>query len=264
MEFIEALILGAIQGVTEWLPISSQGVSSIVMVDLFGRSLADALFISGWLHIGTLFAAALYFRQDLTGIARNLPRYVRKPGSMEGYSGLTAFLLAATAVSGAVAAPLVIFGIDAIDFSGEKAVAFVGALLVITGLLQVFVNSSRTLVHSARLPDAVLAGIVQGLSVLPGLSRSGLTTTVLLLRKHDPEYAMKLSFLMSIPAVAALECYLLIAQKAEFGLNAVMAILVAFALGLLTIRSLMAAARRINFGYFCIFLGGLALLAFLI
>jgi undecaprenyl-diphosphatase len=107
----------------------------------------------------------------------------------------------------------------------------------------------------------VIVGIIQAFAVLPGLSRSGLTTSTLLIRKHDPEYALKLSFLMSIPAVLVAEIGLIIMQKAVFDIYSLVAILVSFLLGLLTLGSLLKIAQRINFGYFCIFLGLISILA---
>ena len=96
MDFLEAVILAIIQGTTEWLPISSEGVSSIVMINFFDKSLAEAVFMSGWLHTGTLLAASVYFWGDLKAIIHNLPNYIRNPRDMEGYSGLTSFLLIST------------------------------------------------------------------------------------------------------------------------------------------------------------------------
>jgi len=84
---------------------------------------------------------------------------------------------------------------------------------------------------------------------------------VLLLRKHDPEYALKLSFLMSIPAVLIAEIGLAIMQLIVFDVFSLVAILVSFLLGLLTLGSLLRIAQRVNFGYFCIFLGAISLLA---
>jgi undecaprenyl-diphosphatase len=261
MDFLEAVVLAVIQGITEWLPISSEGVSSLVIINFFDKSLIEAVFMSVWLHTGTLLAAALYFWGDLKEIVHNLPRYVRNPRDMEGYSGMTGFLIISTALTAAIGAPLLFLSLDNIDFAGGNAMAFIGCLLIVTGVIQRFIKPAKIVAGTARISDAVLVGAIQAFAVLPGLSRSGLTTSTLLLRKHDPEYALKLSFLMSIPAVLIAEVGLVLLQKVTFDVFSLVAIFVSFLLGLLTLGSLLRIAQRVNFGYFCIFLGALSMLA---
>ncbi|MCD6496009.1 MAG: undecaprenyl-diphosphate phosphatase [Candidatus Aenigmarchaeota archaeon] len=265
MQFIEAFVLAVVQGLTEWLPVSSEGVSSLVMINFFGRSLNEAIYLSVWLHTGTLLAATLYFRKDMACMLRNLPAYIRNPNDKEDYSGLTRFLLVSTFTTAVIAAPLVVFFVDALNFSGGAAMAFIGALLIITGLLQMLTKAGSVVSDSPRFSDALFSGAAQAFSVFPGLSRSGLTVSALLLRKHDPEYALKLSFLMSIPAVFVAEVGLAATGRIFiFDSFALLAVLISFAVGFLTLGSLLRIAQKINFGYFCIFLGALSLLAVLI
>ncbi len=261
MDLVQAVVLAVIQGLTEWLPVSSEGMSSLVMINFFGKSLTEAVFLSAWLHTGTLLAAAVYFRKDILAMLRNLPAFVRNPGEREGYSGLTGFLIISTLVTAVIGAPLILFFLDTVSFSGAPAMALIGALLIVTGLLQKFVRNSDVITHGTKLKDAVLVGAAQAFSVLPGLSRSGLTMSALLLRKHDPEYALKLSFLMSIPAVFAAEIGIIALQKVTIDVFSLVAIGVSFVVGLLTLGTLLRIAQKVNFGYFCIFLGILSMLA---
>jgi len=261
MDFLEAVILALIQGLTEWLPISSEGMASIAMINFFGKSLSEAVFLSAWLHTGTLLAAVVYFWKDIKELLKNLPGYMKKPRDMEGYSGLTNFLLISTITTAAIGAPLILFFLESFNFSGGLAMGFIGALLIITGIIQRFVKKVSTISGKTRISDALLVGAVQAFSVLPGLSRSGLTTSALLLRKHDADFALKLSFLMSIPAILVAEIGLIAMGKVTFDLFSLVAVAVSFLTGILTLGSLLKIAEKVNFGWFCIFLGIIGMLA---
>ena len=75
LTYFEAFVLGTIQGITEWLPISSKAILSLVMIKFFGQSLSEALPIAIWLHIGTVLASVIYFREELIKISKRLPTY---------------------------------------------------------------------------------------------------------------------------------------------------------------------------------------------
>lgn len=260
MNIIEPILLGVVQGITEWLPVSSEGISSLLMMNFFGKTLSEAVFLSIWLHTGTLLAALVYFRRDIIGIIRNVPVYFKNPRGMKGYNGLTSFLVVSTLLTGALGAPILLLGLDKITFSGGHTMAFIGFLLIVTGLIQRF-GKKGGLKKELKIKDALLAGIFQAFSVLPGLSRSGLTTSVLLFEKYEPKNALKLSFLMSIPAVLVAELGLGLLGKISFDLYSGIAIFFSFLFGLVTIGTLMKVAKRVDFSWFCIFLGLVSLLA---
>ena len=110
------------------------------------------------------------------------------------------------------------------------------------------------MVENASVWDAIILGIVQGMAILPGLSRSGLTISTLLLRKFDDTHALTLSFLMSLPVVFGGNI-LLNANAFLFTTSNLWGSLFAFGFGLATIHLLLKVSQRLNFGYFVLLFG---------
>ncbi len=261
----EAIVIGIVQGITEWLPISSEGMTTLVMINVFGKTFAEALPVSIWLHTGTLLSAAVYFRQDLRDIVSRIPEYTRSYGSwnQENYALIT-FLIFSTLLTGVVGLPLFLFATGLTDFSGRLATAFIGVLLIFTGLLQMTAagRASKNSIPASK--DTMILGIAQGFSALPGISRSGITVSALLLRNYNPSDAIKLSFLMSIPAVLAAEIGIAAMGMLVIDLNSIIAMFVAFVFGIITIDALIRIAKNFDFAKFCIFLGIISVLAYLV
>ncbi|MDO8339657.1 MAG: undecaprenyl-diphosphate phosphatase [Candidatus Burarchaeum sp.] len=255
LDLIQAVILGAVQGLAEWLPISSK--SQVVLVaGALGIAPEEALSYALFMHIGTLLAALVYFRRE---IARMIT------GS--GLGVQRNYLVLSTGFTGLIGLPLFLLFRKSFDFSnGALFVALIGVGLVATGLILLWSRGTAGVRREgeAGLKDAALVGMAQGLSVLPGVSRSGTTTAALLWRGFSQEDALRLSFMMSIPTVAAAEVgFSLIEGLPSVGLTeACVMLAVAFIAGIASISALMAVARRINFGMFCIALGLLALIPF--
>ncbi len=264
IQLIQSVILGIVQGVTEWLPISSKAMVSLVMIKFFNAdvSLSEAVYYSIWLHIGTLLAVILFYRVQVVRIIGNLPHYVSDVRSPSGYNRLTTFLIIATFCTGLVGAPLAIFGLDKVAFSGGLAIAFIGVLLIVTGVLQKLARRRVSTNKTLSVRDALLVGIIQGFAALPGLSRSGLTTSTLLLRRYAATDALNLSFLLYIPSVLGAEIGLAILKGGiYYSTYSLFAIVVAFFFGLLTINVLLKVAERIDFSYLCVVIGVLCTLA---
>ncbi|WP_406658297.1 undecaprenyl-diphosphate phosphatase [Methanolobus sp. ZRKC2] len=259
----EAVILGIVQGVAEWLPISSEGMTSLLMINVFGKTLAEALPISIWLHTGTLLSAAIYFRKDVTEILKDIPQYVKNlsSGASEEQPVIT-FLIVSTMLTGLIGLPLIILATGAEDISGKMATAFIGLLLIFTGVLQISASKKMTRKEQPSLSDSLVTGIAQGFAALPGVSRSGITVSSLLLRNFDASQALKLSFLMSIPAVLVADVGVAAMGMLTIDANSLLALLFAFVFGIVTIDAFIKIARKFDFAIFCIALGLLSLLAY--
>jgi len=251
-------VLGIVQGIVEWLPISSEGINSLIMVNFFGKSLGEAAIYSIWLHAGTLLAAIIYFKAELLGLLKNFPLYIKNPRVNTDENLLTTFLIISTLLTGIVGLPIFLFGIEKINVSGAAATAFIGILLIFTGILQKY-SKNPIEKRDIELNDSAIVGILQAFSVLPGISRSGITISTLLLRKYDSHSALKLSFMMSIPAVFVAEIGIGIMGRIIIDAYSLLAVAISFVVGLLSIGILMGVAGRINFGNFCISLGLLSL-----
>jgi undecaprenyl-diphosphatase len=200
---VRALILGIVQGLTEFIPVSSS--AHLVLVPwLFGWP-GSGLAFDVALQLGTLLAVFVYFRDDLLGIARGSLRAIvrREP------DGEPALRLAAALLVGSVPAAIVGFAlenpIDQVFHAGERTegslLAIAGGLLVM-GLLLVWAERTGTrtrLASSLGMGQVLLIGGAQALALMPGVSRSGSTITAgLLLGLQRPE-AARFSFLLSVP-----------------------------------------------------------------
>ncbi len=263
MSEIQGIILGIIQGVLEWLPVSSQGNLTIIMIGIFNTSVEVAARFSVALHAGTLMAAVVYFRREIIQTFKRMRKY--RFGFENEEDRLLSFLIVSTLLTGLVGYPIFIWIISINPIQGEIFIALIGIALVTTGLLQRFAKEKRRDYANNRgrmnLRDSILLGLVQGLAVIPGISRSGITTSFLLLRGYGGNDSLRLSFMMSIPAVLAAEVG--ISGTTSFaGISlqeAALGILFSFLVGLAAIHTLLRVASKISFWKFTVVIGILAM-----
>jgi undecaprenyl-diphosphatase len=194
MKIFEAIILGAIQGITEFLPVSSSG-HLVLIQRIFGIS-EPALFFDTMVHIGTLAAVLVVLWKDIWSI-------LRRP-----LQPMTGFLILAT-IPTVAAALLFKDNIEETFVSGRMlgfAFLFTAAALLVSWRLSGRHDKTDRMAAQSAVPDmgwvdALVIGVCQAIAIVPGVSRSGLTLSGALSRKLNRDVAARFSFLLSIPAI---------------------------------------------------------------
>ncbi len=198
MDALQAIILGIVQGLTEFLPISS--TAHLRLVPAFAGWDDPGTAFTAVVQLGTMAAVLLYFRKDLWNIARAWLRSLRDPearGTLDARLGW--YLIIGTI-------PISIFGLafkDKIETDARQLV-LIGIALIVLGLLLELgekVGRKERDVESLTLKDGILIGFAQACALVPGVSRSGSTMTAGLLLGLTREAAARYSFLLSVPAV---------------------------------------------------------------
>jgi len=261
---LEGIVLGIIQGITEWLPVSSQAVLVLVKANFFdkGESLTELIGLALFLHLGTLLAAAWYLRDDVLMLLKLLLKPHRLLKAEEENEQILRFLVLSTFLSGIIGYFLLEIFLSTIEqqiqVTTQVITIVVGALLLGTGILQFQAKRKRKKapkdVGELKDRDSILLGIIQGFSALPGLSRSGLTISTLLLRNYNEVTALRLSFLMSLPIVLGGNI-LLNTSGFSFGISSIFGLVFSFLFGILTIHLLFRFAKKVNFAYFVLGFG---------
>ena len=260
---IEQILLGITQGITEWLPISSSGILILIQKQFLNHSpsLEDLSRYSLFLHCGTYFAAFIYFYKDIKNIFKSLFNYST---STIAHKRIIIFLLISTTISGLIGVVLIkILSNFENHFSQSTPyiLTLVGTLLLVTGLFDLMKKSSGfKSIENLSIKDGIILGIIQGLSALPGLSRSGLTVAMLLLRQFNKTDALRISFLMSIPIVFIGNIVLGL-DNFSLSKNMFIGLLFSFLFGLASIHILLKISQNIRFGYFVILFGLLTLIS---
>ena len=200
MTHLETILLGVVQGLTEFLPVSSSG-HLVIFENLLGFKEPEIL-LDASLHLGTLLAVCIYFRSDLKKMIQELWAWVA-PGSQNGALGPHA-LLALMVVVGSI--PTAFIGLifkDPLE-ALFSSVTTVGVMLLVTGVIvgvTKFISRNHGKWDQVGIWMALAIGTVQGLAIIPGISRSGSTIVCALLLGLNRETAGRFSFLLSIPAI---------------------------------------------------------------
>lgn len=253
MNVFQAVLLGAIQGVAEFLPVSSSGHLAIAE-ELFRMTTVPLLF-DILLHVATLAAVCIIFRKRIAGLFCVIGRFIiRKP--LDGDTPdqkLIIALIAGTAMTG-------IIGFVIKDFAETLTPFYISCCLVITGIF-LFVSSrykAKNPVESPSPVQGLIVGIAQGIGVLPGISRSGITISASLFSGVDRKAAGEFSFLLSIPAILAAFIFELKnadALSTSVALVPLIAgMLSAFTVGYFSLKFLLSLINKGKLGWFALYL----------
>ena len=219
MTILQAILLGIIQGITEFLPVSSSGhlaiFQNIFKIDTGGSMLFDVM-----LHVGTLAAVFVVYRKDImkmilealricVDIAANIKIWISNRRDDEAlryrrvihnnYRKFVVLILVSTIPTGVIG-----YTAKSLVSAASATLIVPGVCLLLTGVLLIvadFTEDGKKIPRDVSYTNGFFLGIAQGLSTLPGLSRSGTTITACLLSGFDKRFAVKYSFLMSVPAI---------------------------------------------------------------
>lgn len=285
MSLLQAIIMGIIQGLTEFLPVSSSGHLALFKI-LFGIETETGILYDVLLHVGTLSAICLVYYKDIWKlivegccIVRdafvNVVIFFRNKIKKEtesyrrvicnGYRKFVMLIIVSTIPTGVIG----FFGRDAVALASEILIV-PGICLIITAILLFIadrIKDGNKLPKSVTYTNAFTVGIAQGIATLPGLSRSGTTITACLLCGYQRNFAVKYSFIMSIPAILGA----LVLELADIDTISVapaeiayyvIGMLIAAVVGYICIKTMLVIVRKKKFTIFaiyCLLIGALSI-----
>ncbi|MHA1508587.1 MAG: undecaprenyl-diphosphate phosphatase, partial [Promethearchaeota archaeon] len=260
------------QGLFEWLPISSSGQVMIISINFFGIPPDQAFSLSIWMHLGTAFAVLIKLRKDYIQIVKSvIPKRFKVD---ESDIKKRNWLIYATIGTAITAIPLyllfkfvIIEGFTATQ--GDVLTLAISGFLIVTGIVLLTFKGKfgkktiKTVSDRELIKDSSISGLIQGIAILPGISRSGFTVSTILFEKYDQDQSLKLSFLMSVPVIlASIGMDIIFGEGSVFGTINIFTIFiiiaVSFIVGYLSMELLLKIAQKINFSYFCILYGVLS------
>ena len=261
IEALKSIFLGIIQGLTEFLPVSSSAHLNIFPW-LFNWKMPESFDLA--LHAGTLFAILIYFFKEWINLIKGgFNAVVKKERTVEGR--LFWYIVVATIPAGLLGYGLEKL-IENVVSSKDVEMIIISIALIVMGVILYLVDkkakSNITLSHLKFFP-AFIIGLSQAIAgAIPGVSRSGITMTVGRAYGLDRESAAKYSFLLSAPMIAG--AVLLSIKEFEFSLSFFLGVLTSFIVGLFVIRFLMNFLKRGSFKIFAIYRVALGLIILLI
>lgn len=193
MDWLEAVILGIVQGLTEFLPVSSSGHLELMKVILGDESVGEeSMMTTVVLHFATALSTVVVFRKDVSEIFKGLFQF--KNNDAFNYS-------LKIVVSMIPAAFVGVFLDDIIEAFFDKQILLVGLMLLVTGGILFLADRAKQTNKEVSFKNSIIIGIAQAIAILPGISRSGATIGTSVLLGIDREKAARFSFLMVVPLI---------------------------------------------------------------
>ncbi|OEK00529.1 UDP-diphosphatase [Roseivirga sp. 4D4] len=193
MSLIEAIVLGIVQGLTEFLPVSSSGHLELTKTILGDNSVPEeSLMMTVVLHAATALSTIVIFRKDIIELLSGLFQF--KNNEQFQYSLKIVISMIPAAVVG------VLFEEEIEQLFGGQ-ILLVGLMLLVTGTLLFLTDKAKNTLKNVSLPNALVIGIAQAIAILPGISRSGATISTSVLLGVDRQKAARFSFLMVVPLI---------------------------------------------------------------
>ncbi|MDR9399165.1 MAG: undecaprenyl-diphosphate phosphatase [Salibacter sp.] len=258
MDWIEALLLGIIQGLTEFLPVSSSGHLEIVKA-LFGsdRVPSESLLFTVVLHAATALSTLVIFRKDVAQIFKGLFQFKNNEESQFSLKIIVSMI------------PAAIIGVlfdDAIEALFAGQILLVGAMLGITGLLLFLADRAKKTEKTVSYQSALIIGISQAIAILPGISRSGATISTSVLLGIDKDRAARFSFLMVVPLILGKMAKDILDGAFTSGQVDVLALTIGFAAAFITglfactwMISLVKKSKLTYFSIYCFVVGAITI-----
>lgn len=263
MNIIQSIILGIVQGLTEFLPVSSSG--HLVYAERLLNIHRGDLVFEVMVHLGTLVAVLIYFRKQLTWMLTSLPGLFTSNKTEEQKSGLAMiwWLILGTI-------PATIFGLAMKDYIelAFSSPRWTGGEFIVTGLVLIATIWAVERGRKLHTGNVLIIGVAQAISIMPAISRSGSTIAAGMFCGIDKEKAAEFSFLLSIPAIggaAILEipAMLKLLPTASILWTYLIGTLISGIVGYFSIAFLLSIIKKGKFFYFglyCILIGILGLL----
>ena len=254
MDVINAIILGVIQGITEFLPVSSSGHLEIVKT-ILGESKAEeeSLVMTVVLHFATALSTIIIFRKDILEIFRGLLQFKHSDSFQFSLKIVLSMI------------PAVIVGVffnNEIEALFGGALTLVGGMLLITGLLLFFADKAKDSEKQVDIKNSLLIGLSQAIAILPGISRSGATISTAVILGIDKEKAARFSFLMVVPLIFGKMAKDILSGDIQYAsatfLPLVIGFLAAFITGMIACKwmiKLVKSSQLKYFAYYCFSVG---------
>ncbi len=249
------LLLAVLQGVFEWLPVSSSGLETAVAI-MMGYRLSTAYSLALSLHLASALAAAIIFHEKIRSLLHGI--FYRRDEESTAY-------VVAVAVSFIIGGPIVVL-LTRVSENIDAALGLlaIGVLLLVTASIN-YLRGRVEGMSSLGFKHYVAAGVAQGIAALPGLSRSGLVLGTMAFMRVVPEKAYEASMVLGVPVLAAAGLYGLYMSWGLVSAPVYAALfLVAFILNLLIGYLMLRFIRRINVGAFTLFVAALIIFSSLL